>query len=161
MSFFNKLKNNKTIEYVFLAVLSIAVIMIFAFSLSSNKSTNNKISSAVDVYVRDLEDRLSNTLTKVDGAGNVSVVITVESGMETVLASEKTSMTENGKTTIVEEPILVNGKVVTLMEKYPKIIGVLIVAQGADNLIVMQRIQQATISLLNIELSQVEILTMK
>lgn len=160
MNFFNRLKNNKTAEYIFLAILSLTIIAIFAFSLSG-KNSSVESSDAVDVYVRDLEDRLSNTLSKVDGAGKVSVVITVNSGMETVIATEKTSVTENGKTTVIDEPILVNGKTVTLMEKYPKIIGVLIVAEGAKNITVMQKIQQATISLLNIELSQVEILTMK
>lgn len=160
MNFFNRLKNNKTVEYIFLAILSLTIVAIFAFSLSG-KNSSVESSDAVDVYVRDLEDRLSNTLSKVDGAGKVSVVITVNSGMETVIATEKTSVTENGKTTVIDEPILVNGKTVTLMEKYPKIIGVLIVAEGAKNITVMQKIQQATISLLNIELSQVEILTMK
>lgn len=160
MNFFNRLKNNKTAEYIFLAILSLTIIAIFAFSLSG-KNSSVESSDAVDVYVRDLEDRLSNTLSKVDGAGKVSIVITVNSGMETVIATEKTSVTENGKTTVIDEPILVNGKTVTLMEKYPKIIGVLIVAEGAKNITVMQKIQQATISLLNIELSQVEILTMK
>lgn len=160
MNFFNRLKNNKTAEYIFLAILSLTIIAVFAFSLSG-KNSSVESSDAVDVYVRDLEDRLSNTLSKVDGAGKVSVVITVNSGMETIIATEKTSVTENGKTTVIDEPILVNGKTVTLMEKYPKIIGVLIVAEGAKNITVMQKIQQATISLLNIELSQVEILTMK
>ena len=50
---------------------------------------------------------------------------------------------------------------VTLKEEYPKITGVLIVAEGAENLIVNYKIQQATMSLLNIEADKIEILTMK
>jgi stage III sporulation protein AG len=55
----------------------------------------------------------------------------------------------------------VNGKTVVVKEMYPKIIGVLIVAEGAGNIGVMTRIQKATTSLLDIEINQIEILTMK
>lgn len=161
MKFFEKIKNNKSIQYIFLGVLSVILIVIFAYSFTTREEKNTSSEYTVDSYVRELEDKLSNTLSKVDGAGKVSVMITVKSGLETVIATEKESVTENGKTITTEVPVMVNGKVVVLMEKYPKITGVLIVAQGADSIIVMQKIQQATVSLLDIEISQIEILTMK
>lgn len=161
MKFFEKIKNNKSIQYIFLGVLSVALIVIFAYSFTTREEKSTSTEYTVDLYVRELEDKLSNTLSKVDGAGKVSVLITVKSGLETVIATEKESVTENGKTITTEVPVMVNGKVVVLMEKYPKITGVLIVAQGADSIIVMQKIQQATVSLLDIEISQIEILTMK
>ena len=61
---------------------------------------------------------------------------------------------------LTEEAKKLNGKTVVIKEAYPKIIGVLIVAKGAENFSVMARIQQAVISLLNIDLDQIEILTM-
>ena len=111
-------------------------------------------------YVKDLENRLEKTLSKVKGAGEVSVVITVDSGKETVLASEKVTVTEDGRTTVTESPIMVNGKPVVLKENYPEIVGVLIVAQGANSISVMKNLQQAAVSLLNINLSRIEILAM-
>ena len=115
----------------------------------------------MNAYVEELENKLSQTLSKVSGAGNVSVVITVESGMQTVLANKTVTTTNSNGTTTEESPIIVNGKTVVLKELYPKIIGVLIVAQGANNIAVLNKLQQATVSLLNIELNQIEILTMK
>ena len=154
-----KLKGKKWIEYLFLGVLSIVVILIF---LSSVQKETAKDSSVIDDYVFSIENRLSTALSQVEGAGNVTVVITVESGMETVLATEKI-VTENAdkSVTITETPIIINGKTVVLTEKYPKIIGVLIVAQGADNILVMNKLQQATVSLLNIDINKVEILSKK
>ena len=109
------------------------------------------------MYVNDLENRLRNTLSQVDGAGKVSVVITVESGMETVLATETViNETTMGKETI-KKPIIVNGKTVVVKEMYPKIIGVLIVAEGAGNIGVMTRIQKATTSLLDIEITPISV----
>ena len=124
----------------------------------SLKTTTDNTSSD---YVSQLERKLSETLSAVKGAGKVSVIITVESGMETVLAM-KTSVTETakGKET-VETPILVNGKTVVLKEMFPKITGVLIVCEGASSISVMNKIEQATVSLLDVNVNQIQILTMK
>jgi stage III sporulation protein AG len=48
-----------------------------------------------------------------------------------------------------------------IKEKFPEITGVLIVAEGGQSISVLKRIQQATVSLLDINLNQIEILTMK
>ena len=154
-----KIKSNKKIQYLLVGVLSLLLIIALLFG-NFNSGQTNFITQEKD-YVTKLEDKLSSVLSKVDGAGKVSVVITVESGMETVLA-EKTVITEtmNGKV-IETTPILVNGKTVILKEKFPKIIGVLIVANGANNISILTKIQQATVSLLDINVNQIEILTMK
>ena len=160
MKLIQKLKNNKTIEYIFLGLISIAVVAVLAFSLVKPASTEAYEDDEVISYVKDLENRLEKTLSEIKGAGNVSVVITVDSGKETVYASEKVTVSENGKTTVTESPILVNGKPVVVKENYPEIVGVLIVAQGANSISVMKNIQQAAVSLLNINLSRIEILAM-
>ena len=143
MKLIQKLKNNKTIEYIFLGLISIAVVAVLAFSLVKPASTEAYEDDEVISYVKDLENRLEKTLSEIKGAGNVSVVITVDSGKETIYASEK-----------------VNGKPVVVKENYPEIVGVLIVAQGANSISVMKNIQQAAVSLLNINLSRIEILAM-
>ena len=155
-SFIEKIKNNKILSYVLIAILLIGAVLFFTF-FGTNK--NDTEVESVD-YVTRLERRLEEALSKVEGAGKVKVVITLESGMETVLAY-KTIKTETANGIEIEEtPILVNGKTVTLMEKYPKINGVLIVVEG-NSIGVRSRIQQATTSLLDVNLSQIEILTMK
>ena len=157
----DKIKKNKKLQYFIIAIISILIIICVFFSVSTEKKTTNTETDLITLYVTNLEEKLSKTLSKVSNAGDVSVVITVESGMETVLATKTvTTKTANG-TEIEETPIIINGKTVVIKELYPKIIGVLIVAKGADNIYVRTKIQQATVSLLNIELNQIEILTMK
>ena len=46
-------------------------------------------------------------------------------------------------------------------ENYPEITGVLIVAKGANSISVLTKIQNATTSLLDININKIEILTMK
>ena len=159
-NFIAKIKTNKTMQYGLIIILAVISLLVL-FGGFDTKNKNLQSNSSTENYVTSLEERLSNSLSKVDGAGKVSVVITVESGMETVLASEKiTNQTSTGKE-IIEKPILVNGKTVVLKELYPKISGVLIVAEGAKNVAVFNKIQQATISLFDINVNQIEILTMK
>lgn len=158
-SLFFKLKNNKKLQIILIIVCVLLLIFIFIGNFISKDISGEEVSS-IDSYVKNLENKLSETLSKVEGAGDVSVVITVESGMETVLASKiNTTETTNGIQT-EETPIIVNGKTVIVKELYPKIVGVLIVAEGADNITVMKRLQQATLSLLDININQIEILSM-
>ena len=153
---FDKVKNSKLFRYILIALLVIVLLLV----LTTKTEQSNSVLSDNLSYVNNLEAKLEKVLSKVDGAGNVKVAITVESGMETVLAM-KTIKTETANGIEIEEtPILINGKTVTLMEKYPKITGVLIVLEST-NYAVIKRIQDATKSLLDINFSQIEILTMK
>lgn len=159
-TFFTKIKNNKKIQLFVILFLVIILIFCLFFDLKKgNKSSKNVINE--QNYISDLENRLSGLLSKVEGAGEVSVLITASGGNETVLAM-KTTITEtfNGVET-VETPILVDGKTVVIKELYPNIQGVLIVAKGAKSISVMTRLEQATASLLNIDKEKIQILTMK
>ncbi len=156
----DKFKKNKTLQGIAFAILIIAIILICFTNVFSSES-NNEVQLNKEEYVFALETRLSEVLSQVEGAGKVSVVLTVESGMENVLAMKVTKNETSNGVEITETPILVNGKTVVLKENYPKIVGVLIVAEGAKNISVLSKIQQATMSLLDIKANQIEILTMK
>ena len=155
-----RLKTDKKLQILITILISVLIIAFLFLGLSKTEENVNS-EDKVLLYVNDLEKRLINTLSKVDGVGDVSVVITVDSGMETILAN-KTVVSGSGDNQKTEEsPIIVNGKTVVVKELYPKICGVLVVAEGVKNISVMKKIQQATMSLLNINLGQIEILAMK
>lgn len=160
LNLLEKIKQNKKLQMVIIAVLALLAFIIVFETFSSENKTED-VAMTVERYVDDLESRLSKTLRKVDGAGEVSVVLTVESGMQTVLASKTTTTKTDSGTEIVETPIIVNGKTVVLKELYPEIKGVLIVAEGASNIQVLSKLQQATVSLLGVSANKIEILTMK
>ncbi len=162
-SFLEKIRSNKKIQYLIISIFLILIVCIFlcGFVDKENTKTITEIDPII-AYVNNLETKLSNTLESVSGAGNVKVVISIESGMETVLAMQTTTKeSASGQKEIQTSPIIINGKTVVIKELYPKIKGVLIVAEGANNIGVMTKIQQATMSLLDIEINQIEILTMK
>ena len=160
-SFIEKIKSNKKLQFGLICVLLAFIVFIFIFDFKKTENASNTSNDQIINYVNSLESKLSNTLSKVDGAGKVSLIITVESGMETILASKTTTKEHaNGEKEIETAPIVVNGKTIVVKQMYPKIIGVLIVAEGAKNISVMNKLQQATISLLDININQIEILSM-
>ena len=155
----NKIKEDKKLQY-FLIVILIAILAFFIlFDFNESKEVIN--SDEISQYVNQLEEKLAKQLSKVQGCGEVSVTINVASGKETVLAMKTSIVEKDGKVEREETPVIINGKTVVVKELYPKIVGVLIVCEGANNLAVLNKIQKATTSLLDVNINQIEILAMK
>ena len=104
-----------------------------------------------DFDLEALEEKLSRTLSQVEGAGQVTVTLTVKSGMERVLASDRTtSVTERGSS-VEEETVLVNSggsqEAVLLTQRYPTFQGALVVCQGGDDAEIRLTLTQAVSAL--------------
>lgn len=159
--FIDKIKTDGKTRLILIIFCFALLAILIAVNFLPKKTESEVAGDSVAEYISGVELKLENLLNKVDGAGKVSVAISVESGMETVLAMTTTTKETSSGREIVSTPVLVNGKTVVLKEVYPKISGVLIVAEGADKLTVYTKIQQATLSLLDVKASQIEILAMK
>ena len=178
--FFKKIKSIKNIEIV-IAVLIICVMLLIYFSSfgaskssSSSGSINDIKYTNAESYAKDLEERIGNTLSKISGAGEVSVVITLSSSSEFIIAKdvEQTthteSITENGVTTkteeivVIEKPLLIDGssgeEPLVLLEIMPKIAGVVVVAEGAKDVNVKLNLLKAIQALITVPSGNIEIL---
>ena len=98
-----------------------------------------------------LEKKLSKTLSMVEGAGEVTVTLTVKSGMEQVLASDRaTSVSERGSS-VEEETVLINTgngqNTVLITQKYPTFQGALVVCEGGGNAEIRLLLTQAVSAL--------------
>lgn len=152
-----KLFENKVFKYIFITL--IVVVFIVLASIVFNE--NSKSSSTVNNYVLDLEEKLEKHLKKIDGVGKVEVMLTISAFNEQDIALKSSTTTSNGKTETVTEPVLINGEPIVLKEYPPKITGVLIICQGADDLMVLYKIQSVTMTLLDVNINDIEILKMK
>ena len=157
----DKLKNAKDLfkkvklEYLIVAALAVAALIIIpnAFKTGDKEAnTDNDIAE----YVATLEDKLERCLKTVNGVGNVNVIISVASGVEQVYATEVTK-DASGKTT--ESPLIIGGKPIVKMESFPEIIGVVIVADGANNLTVKMNLLNACKVFLSIDESKIKVLS--
>ena len=154
--FWEKLKSIRHFE-IYLAVFIGVIICVVYFGLyfdhGSDKKEDNsteEIGTAVE-YVDNLENKLCNVLSKIDGVMEVDVMITLESGFsyEYVPESQKIEITLDDT----------DEKLNIVKEIYPKIKGVVVVAKGSEDFRVKMDILEAVVTLLQIDESAVTILS--
>lgn len=165
---YEKLKNIKHLDLIII-VIFVCILLLIYFGDFSSTSKNNTLSqtfTSYESYTKDLEKRLSGVLSKINGAGKVSVMVTLDGSPELVIAyntEEKSNnlLNTDDSVTIKKEPIIINQNGVSsplvLSEIMPKIKGVVIVAQGANDVAVKLNLLSATTKLLNININSIEI----
>lgn len=127
-------------------------------------------------YLQYLEQKLSNTLSQIEGAGEVTVMVTLKSSAEKVVEKDQTTdqeaVTESdsqGGTRTTKQENREESTVYTQgdgqdqspyvsKELSPKIEGVVVVAQGGDQAVVKQNITEAVEALFGIESHKIRIM---
>lgn len=143
-----------------------------------NTDVLNKKTVSSSEYEEKQKADLINILKKMDGVGDVDVMITFENGEQKVPAYDKTEQkstteetdTQGGKR--VNNQNNDNSKVVMtqndgknepfILTTYkPKIVGIVIVAEGAENSKTKYEIEQAVSKLYDVSLDKVNVYSMK
>ena len=124
-------------------------------------------------YAQDIEERLSQIISSIDGAGKTKVMVTLENGTEQVYAAnEKTASDSSsdadgsaGKISDEKEYVIIEtdskgdqGLVIKLIQ--PKIRGVAVVCEGGDSDIIRREIQETVTAVLDISASRVYVTKM-
>ncbi len=172
---FQKIKGVKHLEVVAIIVLLAIALLVYFSMFSQNDKVDSEVIStsgktSISQYSMDLEKKLGDVLSKIQGAGDVSVMITFDGTPSYIYATDenqKTNQVTNGNTQTSTSqtsstPILVeiNGEKQPLVcqEILPDIKGVLIVSSGADNTSVRLELLKATQAVLNVPTANIEIL---
>ncbi len=120
--------------------------------------------------VAELEARMEEVLSEIEGAGKVRVVLTLRTGTEQVLAkdSEASRSTDDGGTSYDNKSaavVLQRGSgmedTVIIKQIYPEYRGAVIVCEGADNARVQLRITEAISALTGLGTDKISISKMK
>lgn len=148
-------------EYLLIILLTVVVILIFLSGQDITLPFSNAENKTSDIYVSSLESSLQKILAEVNGAGKISVFITVEGSEEQVVLKNVETKTENGVKSTVESIVLVGGKPYVTKVQNPKIIGVAIVCEGADDLSVRLNITEIVTTTLSVSSESVRIIKMK
>lgn len=128
-------------QYKFVLILMAAGI--FLLLLPSGESSGRTADPAgvtggeEDFSVEALEEKLGAILSKIDGAGEVSVMLTVRSGMERVLATDRDSSESEDESSLREETVIISTgageEAVLITQRYPTFQGALVVCRGGDD----------------------------
>ena len=139
-------------KYVLIVIAAGIILLLWPTGERKQNSGTDSTADVRETFDLDaLEEKLSKTLSKVEGAGEVTVALTVKSGMEQVLASDRnTSVSERGSS-VEEETVLVSSgggqETVLLTQKYPTFQGALVVCEGGDNAEIRLLLTQAVSAL--------------
>ena len=103
-----------------------------------------------------MEERLAQALSRIDGAGEVTVVLTVRDGPRQVLAQD--SREDQGETeTVVISRGSSTQETVTVQELYPSYQGALLVCPGGDDPSVRLKLTEATSALTGLGADKISI----
>ncbi len=155
-----KIKKNKKILIIcVIFFLIVGVLVYFSYSKQPKEEVNQSSNSQADLYVHALENKIEDVIEQIDGVSNINVAITLETGFEYVYAEEKEIKDTTGGTLTTSNLILVNGSPVIIKEIFPIIQGVLVVADGVDNLTVKHKVLSAVQTVLEINNQKITILS--
>lgn len=145
--------------------------------VEKSKENISKENNTMEASKDEIERKLEDILEKIDGAGDVKVMITYQdSGTQVVEKDKNTSensLEESDSTggvrstkeqqlqesTVYEEADAGNTPFVS-KELLPKVEGILIVASGGDNQKVKQNISEAVLALFQVEAHRIKIVKM-
>lgn len=186
----NKKKNLFT-NIIILGLIGVLVVIVSSFFSSTDslltsqnskkqetKIENESSSQNIENYETSVENKLKNTLEDMDGVGKVQIMLYFESGEEQVPA-----FNVNKSTSTIDETDNSGGKRTTtqnsdgdtvvmskdgdkesplILKKYkPKVTGVCIVAEGAENEATKLSITNAVVDLFGISADKVNVYPMK
>lgn len=138
-------------KYVLLIILAGVALLLWPTGEKEQPKESASNSGLEDFDLAGLEEKLSQTLSQVEGAGKVTVALTVRSGMEQVpLTDRSTSVTERGNS-VEEKTVVINTgsgqETVVRLQRSPVFQGAVVVAQGADRAEVRLLLTQAVAAL--------------
>ena len=155
-----------------------------SLSASEKRAGENTVGAATgtdeEAYTANLEERLSQTLSQIEGAGDVKVMLTLKSSAEKVLdkdtESDQETVTEEDSQGGTRQSVKVSKKESTVYgnesgnnsqessspcvskELSPEIEGVVVIADGGGNAVVKENISSAVQALFDIEPHKIRIM---
>ena len=176
--------NRKLINNLFMILMITIVLLLLLNKATSynqkDKSTvikegNEEYSNIVESdYSIFLENKLVKILSQLNGVGDVHVMITLEDSLEKVPAMNQTKTiettneidSEGGKRETIREDettqiVNLSNDVVILKEVKPNIKGVIVVAEGAENPVILENIYEAVKTVLGISANKVQVFSSK
>lgn len=172
----SKIGKIKGIKIIILVITFCAMILLFYKFSDTKIKTSTTVNSTTQYdftnsnqYTINLENKLVNVLSNIRGAGKVSVMVTLQTSPEIILAnttdekvnSSTSQSNSTSYTTTVTEPIIItsngNKSALVIKEVLPEVKGIVVVATGASNTNVKLDIVQAVKALLDIDMNKIQV----
>lgn len=154
---------------IIVAVGLIGMLLILA---SEMLGSNERVQKADDTtqfsyfeYTTELENKLTDVISSIQGVGECRVMITLENTAESVYATNNENKSDDKSSNRKDEYVFYdsnNGETPVLIKEYlPKVQGVTVVCSGGDDIAVKEKIIESVTSLFNIPTNRVSVSKIK
>ena len=153
-------------KYRYAAIIVLIGVVLMLFPTNTDKAKNIQPIISEQPQVSTLEDRLSQLLSTVSGAGNVKVILTLSSGEETLYQTNEDIHTQKDDSTSKTSTVTVtdaqrNESGLIRQINPPMYRGAVIVCQGADNAAVRLALVEAVGKVTGLGADKISVLKMK
>lgn len=181
-----KINNKEFINNLFIIlIISIIILLVANTFLKTKNKEIDSLSEIVELqnpnyfeedYSTYLEKKLINILSKINGVGNINVMVTLENSSEKIAATNTTTTTEQtlendsegGTREIIREDqttqVMTKGNddsLLVVKEIKPKVQGVIVVADGAEDPTLKEKLYEAVKTALGITGNKVQVYSSK
>ena len=147
-------------------VFCVVILGMFLMMLQENSEDTEPTKEIQEVQSNELQNSLEKILSKIDGAGKVSVLLTEFSGEQTVYQLDETNSSTSDNSDIKQETVIISdsnrdesGLIRQIIS--PVYQGAIVVCQGADRAAVRLAIVEAVSKVTGLSSNQISVLKMK
>lgn len=158
--FLNRLGEGRWRRFVIIAGLA-ALVLLFMSTLVPKGGTaaesQEQYAEEAARLEQELEKRLTELISSIDGVSSPRVMVTLDSTREKVYAEDVRASSSAGETSTENSPALA-GSAKEAIEKsviMPRVRGVAVVCGGAENALIKEKVVNTAARVLNIGVSQV------
>ena len=149
-------------KFIFLILAVGLLLLLWPQWNDMEKSEHLETSENVDFNLQELEEKIEKTLSKIEGAGNVSLILTVKSGVERIYAMdseyiENSDACEENLTTVLVSNGNGTEQTAVIKQVYPEFQGALVVCDGGDDPKVKLLITQAVSALTGLRTDKITV----
>lgn len=132
------MKKKGILPWLIILVLAGVLLLFFGGNgIKKSETSTKNDTERVEKYALSLESKIAELCSKVNGVGNVSVTVYLDSGFETIYAYNEESKTSSSGTNSEKKYVTLGSgndeSMVSVLEKAPNICGIAIVCNGGGN----------------------------
>lgn len=153
------MKKEKLVALLFVGLLLLIVALPVKQEEEKKQEENGlvleeeKIKGEGELWQNKMEERLKKVLEQVEGIGETQVFLTCA-------GTERKVVEKDEAETVYEKDARGNQYPYVSQEQYPQVTGVLVVAKGGDDPVVIQNIQEAVEALFQVEPHKIKVMKM-
>jgi len=143
-------------KYKYVLLVSLVGVLLITLPIfggeKSDDATSTAVSGRATFDLEKMEKKLADALSEIEGAGNVTVILTVKTGARQVLAEDGQSSQKGVDKELSTSTVVVSQgsgyeEVVTVQEIFPQFRGALVVCAGGGNPAVKLKLVEAVSAL--------------